>query len=335
MKKAAFKILPWIITVVALYIAFRGVAFGEVLKHAVNASPPLLFLAFALTCGSYLLRSRRWQYLFMHPSLRYFDSIRALMLGFFMNNILPARTGEFVRAHAGAKLSGESRTLVLATIVSERLADGLTLSVLFVAFSLHSGDQHLSKEFLLVAYLFGAVSLGVLGVLLLRKPIFAVIDRIHARVHNKFTTYLVTRLNIFVNGLAPLFAPKKIPSIVLSSLAIWVVELGVYVAVADAYKAELDIGSCVLFLVAVNFSSLIPAAPGGVGVIEAVGTAALTSIGVDKAHALAMVLTQHILQYVVVGIPGAFALLTWKGGIKELEEGNDTPQQGLSRGLAE
>jgi hypothetical protein len=249
-----------------------------------------------------------------------------LILGFFMNNVLPARTGEFVRAHAGSKVSSESRTTVLATIVNERLADGLTLSLLFVLFSLHAGDAKLADELLLVAYLFGIVGFGILGVLILRQQFFAVIDSLHRRFHNRATTYLATRLNVFINGLAPLFSPRRLPAVVLSSLAIWTIELSVYVAISNAYHADLSISGCVLFLVAVNFSSLIPAAPGGVGVIEAVTTAALVSLGVEKTHALAMVLTQHIFQYLVVGIPGALVMLTWKGGIKDEVDSSLEPE---------
>jgi uncharacterized protein (TIRG00374 family) len=341
MRKVLFKIIPWIITVVALYFAFKGVHLAELVEHLRAANPALLVVAFLLTASSYLLRSRRWQYLFIQPTLRFFDSAQVLILGFFMNNVLPARTGEFVRAHVGSKVSGESRTAVLATIVNERLADGLTLSLLFVVFSLHAGDAKLSHELLLVAYLFGFVGLGILAVLVFRRQVFDIIDRLHQRFHNRATTYVASRLNIFINGLAPLFSPRRLPAVVLSSLAIWSIELAVYVAISQAYDAALPISGCVLFLVAVNFSSLIPAAPGGIGVIEAVTTAALVSVGVEKSHALAMVLTQHMFQYLIVGIPGALVMLTWKGKIpaSETDSGSSKilEQQSsseISRGIA-
>ena len=80
--------------------------------------------------------------------------------------------------------------------------------------------------------------------------------------------------------------------------------------ISNAFQAPIDISGVVLFMVAVNFSSLVPAAPGGIGVIEMVGSLALSSIGIDREHALSMVLTQHAMQYLIVGIPGAYVLLT-------------------------
>jgi len=82
------------------------------------------------------------------------------------------------------------------------------------------------------------------------------------------------------------------------------------VCVTRAYGVEISLPACVLFLVAVNFSSLIPSAPGAFGVIEFVAKAVLVSIGIRPELALAMVLTQHIIQYLVVGIPGVIIMLT-------------------------
>ena len=79
----------------------------------------------------------------------------------------------------------------------------------------------------------------------------------------------------------------------------------------------MEIPFYVLFMVAVNFSSLIPAAPGGIGVIEAVVKTVLVSVGIDAELALAMVITQHIMQYLVVGIPGAAIMMTWRDKLQE------------------
>lgn len=76
-----------------------------------------------------------------------------------------------------------------------------------------------------------------------------------------------------------------------------------------------------MFLVAVNFSSLIPAAPGGFGVIELVAKSVLMSVGVASSEqALCMVLMQHVIQYAVIGIPGAFLLSTLRSQLNDMTE---------------
>lgn len=319
-KRTTKIILPWLITVAALYIAFRGIDWQVLFAHLGEARGGWIAFAVFCTILSYMLRGRRWQYLFARPTVSYVNATKVLLLGFFMNNVLPARAGELVRAHLGARVTGESRTLVLATIASERLIDGLTLSLFFVVFAIGAGDRRLSDDFFYVACAFALVAFLVIIALFFRGHIFSFAERCHLRFDTSASRYVYERFQVFLNGLSPLFSPSKIFLIVLWSIVIWTVELLVYYAVSSAYGADLPLSYVVLFLIAVNFSSLIPSAPGAIGVIEAVGSQVLASVGVPRELALTMVLTQHAIQYLVVGVPGACLMLTWKRQLQELRD---------------
>ncbi len=307
--------VPWIITVAALYYAFKDINWSDFLSHLGSADRPLLFLATVIMAFSYLLRARRWEYLFPEFMISYVDAVKVLFLGFLMNNALPARAGELVRAHAGARITGSKRTLVLATVFSERLADGVTISILFVIFAIGIGDGGLSKDFAWVAIAFGAIALAVILLLGFRRSIFRRINALESKSERKSFQYALNRITVFLDGLSPLFNARKLPYIIISSVAVWLIELSVYVVIGLAYGTHLTLPQSVLFLVSVNFSSLIPAAPGGIGVIEAVTLVVLTSLGINRETALAMIMTQHIIQYLVVGIPGAAALMSLKSQI--------------------
>jgi glycosyltransferase 2 family protein len=316
------QIFPWVITLGALYWVFRDVDWHLLLTHLRSASATEILLAVALTASSYLLRALRWQFLFPRPVLTFFKSLRVVILGFFMNNILPARAGELVRAHLGSKVTGESRALVLGTIASERLVDGLTISIFFVAFSMHIDHQY-AQNLLWVALAFAGASLGVIVFLAARSRIITTLKRLSKAEKGKWLHYLGQKAESFVDGLSPLYNKRTLVPLVFLSLMVWSVELLVYFIISHAYGTNLSLAESVLFLVAVNFSSLIPAAPGGIGVIELVATKVLVSIGIQHEHALTMVLTQHIIQYLVIGVPGAVALLTWHGRIQPTEGGTD------------
>ena len=244
--------------------------------------------------------------------MNYGNATAVLILGFFYNNILPARAGEFVRAHLGAKVSKQSRTLVLATIASERLIDGLSISILFVIFSLRMEDSPLAHKLFYVAMGFAGVSIAVLITIFMRTKFLLLIESLQAKNVSEKLLGILTKVHIFLEGLSPLSSIKRAPVIYGWSAIIWLNELFVFFLVNKAYGTNLSLSQTVFMLVAVNFSSLIPAAPGGIGVIEAVGTAALVSMGVPKELALITILTQHLIQYLVVGLPGAFLTITWK-----------------------
>lgn len=323
MLKSLFKkTVPWLITAFALWWVFKEVEWDKLFEYMKNAKPMYILGAVLLTCSSYILRSFRWQILFPNNPPKFFDSYKVLILGFFMNNVLPARTGEFVRAHLGAKVTGASRALVLGTIASERLIDGLMISLYFVVFSASLGELKYSRELFLVALLFFGSGVTVITILACKEKIVELVQKFHSKKEIKSLRYLTKKAGSFIDGLDPLYSAGRFIKISAWSFVIWSIELLVFYLVAGAYDSSLSVAHTVLFMVAVNFSSLVPSAPGGIGVIEAAATAILGSIGLEHERGLAMVLTQHIIQYVVVGIPGAIALATWKGKVIE-EENQD------------
>ena len=317
-KSIIKKLLPWIITVGALYFAFKDIKWSLLLEHVGGANPGYLILALVLTVFSYIFRGRRWLYLFPDCKISFLDSIRVVVLGFFFNNVLPARAGEFVRAHLGAQVTGESRALVLATIASERIVDGLGISILFVCFATGIGDQILSQRLFYVAVGFAAITLGVVLTIAFRSFIFTAVNKLQSRSSSKRLEYTLDKIAVFIDGLSPLAEVTRLPIIVMWTAVIWWNELFVFYLITHAYGAQIGLPETVLMMVAVNFSSLIPSAPGGIGVIELVASSALVSIGVAQELALIMVLTQHVIQYIVICIPGALMTVTWKGRLEKI-----------------
>jgi uncharacterized protein (TIRG00374 family) len=325
--------LPWSITLIALYLAFRGVEWNQLVEHARSANISDVAIAIGLTIISYFVRAVRWPLLFPTTRVDFPTSYRVLVLGFFMNNILPARAGELVRAHLGGKATGEPRTLVLATIASERLADGLTISLMFagIIFFLGAGDlsSQDAQTLTYVAYLFVCVALGVVGVILLREKIFSLTDRVAQRVDKKAATFTLNKAQVFINGLSPLCSPVRAVKVAALSIIVWSIELCVFASVAKAFDWPLSLSAAVLFMVAANFSSLVPAAPGSFGTIELFAKKVLLSVGVvGDALALSMVLTQHLIQYSVIGVQGIFMMVTGRYHLNDAtdSENEDQPE---------
>ncbi|MCB0323799.1 MAG: flippase-like domain-containing protein [Bdellovibrionales bacterium] len=312
------------VSLVCIWWVFRSVEAEQLFHRVKNVEPGWLVLAVVTTFLSYVVRSVRWPYFFGERAPSFHDSFRCLIVGFFMNNVLPARIGELVRAHLGGRATKQSRSVVLATIAGERLADGLMISLLFaMLFSLAAApEEHLrAKEIFYVAYAFFGVTFFTFAVLLARNPIFALLERLKSVLPGTMSTYALVRIRRFINGLEPLLRPSRIVILGTLSLIVWAIELAVYYQVTRAFDVPMSLGALGLFLAAVNFSSLIPAAPGGIGVIEAFATLALVRIGIDHETGLAMVASQHLIQYAVVGIPGAlYFFLNLGGKIPEAEE---------------
>jgi len=130
------------VSLLCLWLAFRRVEVAELVRSFRDVRPLYLLVALILAVFvRFFVTAVRWQVL-LHPVKRIglHRLFAVTMIGFMANNVLPARMGEFVRAYALGKTEQLSKSLSFATIVVERVFDGLTillfllLSVFFFSF---------------------------------------------------------------------------------------------------------------------------------------------------------------------------------------------------------
>ena len=308
-KKYIGVVLGIVFSLLSIAFLLRSVETKEIAAHLQSARLDLLFAAFALCLLSYILRAVRWPFFFDKKVLSFSDSFRCLIVGFFMNNTLPARMGEFVRAHMGGRAAKCSRVIVLATIAAERILDGLAISVIFaVFFSIGASPTEMEsgRQLFPVAIFFAVVSVGVIVTILCRTLIFSLLEKSTTVLPGKLSTFTIQKIKSFIEGFEPMLRIRKLIPILLLSATIWGIELVEYWLVGLAFGQQLSSGVTSLFLAAANFSSLIPAGPGGIGVIELFTTEALAKVGIDREVALSMIGSQHLIQILVVGIPGSY-----------------------------
>lgn len=137
MKKWFQVAIGCAISAVFLWLAFRAIdlkALGQAFS-AVNWFFVIPFLA--VTMAQMWVRTLRWRILLLAemdiPSVRLFGP---LMIGFGLNNIFPARAGEFARPLALQKTEGVPFAAGLSTVVVERILDGMVLLAMFAALPL-------------------------------------------------------------------------------------------------------------------------------------------------------------------------------------------------------
>jgi uncharacterized protein (TIRG00374 family) len=115
-------------TLFFLALALYRVQLGAVTAALAEANPLWIGVAMLLYSVNLALRSWRWQ-LILRPvaAIPYPTVARALVVGYGLNAIMPARLGELFRAEYFKKTYGLSRVWALTSIVIERLFDGVTV----------------------------------------------------------------------------------------------------------------------------------------------------------------------------------------------------------------
>jgi len=122
-----------VISAIFLLLALRKVDFHELGNALQSAEYIYLLPASFLSILSLWIRAYRWHYLLEHiRPIKMSSLFSATMIGFMANNLFPARFGEFVRAWAIGEKEGIRKSASFATIVLERILDGITV-LLFLA----------------------------------------------------------------------------------------------------------------------------------------------------------------------------------------------------------
>ncbi len=115
-------------TLFFLAIAFYRVQLGAVSAALASANPFWVAAAMLIYALNLALRAWRWQVI-LRPvaAIPYPIVARALLVGYGLNAVMPARLGELFRAEFFKKTYGLSRVWGLTSIVIERLFDGITV----------------------------------------------------------------------------------------------------------------------------------------------------------------------------------------------------------------
>lgn len=311
-----------LLTAFFLWLALRNVdiaAVRDALRHAQYG-----YLLPAMLCGAlgYCLRTLRWK-LILAPTkhVPFGRLFPVLMTGFATNNLLPARIGEFVRALLLGRREGVSRSLALATVVVERVCDGLTLialmTVALLLAPLPVSDPKLELVERSATVIFGTATVGLVALLLFPVPVLALARFFLRPLPRAVGGRIEDLLNSFIQGLHALRSPLALARIAGLSLLVWLAEGGTYAFVMLAFPLDLArsewLAAAVFLLVFVNLGIMIPSAPGYIGTYQFFATLALGAFGVQAALAVGLSFVAHALQYSF--ITGVGLLCIWRLGL--------------------
>ena len=300
-----------VVTVVCMYLAVRGVALDDAVDSLAGSNLLWLVPTLPIFALAVAMRAVRWWSVFApaeRPPMRAITY--ALLVGYFFNNILPARAGEAARVIALSRRATTSKAETVGTVVVERLFDVLALLILLFA----SYPWLPEISWLRAAAIFGAFVVSVVLVL-----VFVVVRYDERAIHWLLSPLrrirregLAERLEAAaVNGARGLVGLRD-PQIALRGMALTIgswVTLGVsYWMLTHAFALDLPLVAGMLVTVAVNLSLVLPSSPAALGVFEAATVVALRAFDVPHAEALSYALVLHLLNLVPFLVIGAALL---------------------------
>ena len=307
-----------LIGAVCVYLALRGVDFGEVGRALAQAQNGYVLLAVGVMMLSHYLRAWRWRY-FLAPvkTVNTASLFAALMIGYAANSFVPAHLGEVLRAYVIGKKHSVSASAALASIVVERIVDVISLIALMgvVLFVHPFPDWVVQSGTIMLA---GAA--GLLAALVAFKRGKAKTSRLLQRVlrplPQPLSSRLIALIETFLSGIAPLQSGWHYLIVAALSATIWLCYAGVYYACLQAFQLAATyhlawyVGLVVLMFTTI--SVVIPSTPGYVGTYHYLCQVALLMFGVPAAAALSFAIVAHALSVLPVTVIG-LALANYEG----------------------
>ncbi len=327
--------LGLLISLACLAYVLREVDFHR-LWQLTRQVHPLYVVVLALLLGlSLWFRSWRWRML-LEPvrHCRLSTLYSANLIGLMANNLLPARLGELVRAYTLSQLEPVPASSALATLVLERILDGLCLLLVLFAALIFADPQARAGSFS-VAYLRGAgffllaVYLGMmlLMVCLWRWPggTMGWLGRLAGRISSSLGRRVEGLLKTFHQGLAVIGRARRLVPLGLVSLAVWLPILGMFMAFLPAMEMPLSPLLAAMAMAGASLGSAVPAGPGYVGTFQLAVTWCLVMAGADPQKAMAY----SLIFWAVTNLPLTVAGLAemWRRGTGLSPQGREANKE--------
>jgi glycosyltransferase 2 family protein len=208
-------------------------------------------------------------------------------IGFMANNVLPFRLGEIVRAYTIGRKAKLPVTTAFATIVMERLCDGLALVLTLAVISLfYPFPAWVKRAGILAALLFLGATVFLVLLAYRRDTARSIVTVCTRPLPAPLTGKIIALLDQFDRGLHLLRSPFDAVAVAALSALIWVIEFGVYLCVLASFAGpiqqaigrQIPLHDALLLMILVNFGSIIPSGPAYVGTFQAVAIAVLTGV---------------------------------------------------------
>ncbi|WP_263365894.1 lysylphosphatidylglycerol synthase transmembrane domain-containing protein [Edaphobacter bradus] len=307
-KRNLVKTIPGLlVSAFFLWYTFKGISFSQI-RALRFTHPAWIAGVLAFTCASYTLRCVRWTRMMRSTRAGFGVCARVLMTSLAANNILPFRIGDIMRVFTYSGDLGASPSVILSTVILEKLLDIFILVLLFVVFMGPGVNPH---SRVVAESLLGISTVGLLVMLLGARTLEPLLRKLFAYLPaNPTLAPKLQKIEHWV--LLALDCIRQIGILgslllLVQSAVIWVCEGMIFVSSARLIGLAVDrIGPWQGVSVA-NLSYLIPSSPGAIGTFEWAVKTSLVSHGALKPQSALFSLALHA--WLLISVTGAGGLI--------------------------
>jgi len=287
-----------------IWLAFRQ-------AHYLWVAPAVALYLFALVA-----RTARWQTLLSserHIPLR--ELLPTMAMGRGANNIYPFRTGEIIRVLLLRQRNSVSAAAGLASILIERVFDGLTMILFLILAALIGGiPDYLRYVVWAAVMVFGAALALVYAMVLWPVPIQRLVEWLVTRLApQRFHLQLRDIAGRFIRGFASIKSVLALTLVLFFSIAVWSAETFSYRLLMNSFGFSVDLHHLMLMSGAANLATALPSGPGNLGTFDAPSILVLTRVGIAENTAIGYQTLLHAVLWCTETFAGLWFM--WRSGL--------------------
>lgn len=311
-RQTASSLLGFALGAILLPLAFRRLSWDSLRLTLDQATLwPWLGLAILSYISGHLVRGVRCRWLVEREAhISTLEATHVVVVGYAVNNLLPARLGELARAALLSRRTGLPFLQSLTVTFVERCFDVLVLLAFAgLALSLPGTRPAWAWDAFRLAAAFGALA-GACLVLAVASPslVHQVTSVTCKAIAPGSLGPALAAADRITHGLAPLRDPHLALRVLVASVVIWAFEGGLFYFMLPAVGLAAGSAAALFTLSLTNLGILVPSMPGHIGTFHFFCRESLVSTGAPETVAATFALLTHAAFFVPVTLWGIAVL---------------------------
>lgn len=303
------------ISIACLLFIFSKIDSRALLQALESFKWPMLGVGIMALGFDYTLRIVRWKIMLQAAGAKVsFSRCAPAFLGSMaLNNLLPLRAGDIVRALVFPASLGISRATSTASLVLERLVDLLALLACLGIGAVLAGEHQIPDT---QQHWITLISAAGVAALVAAIALAAPIARMLAALSNQQNHNNRPRLSLIASQLSQLMASlAKMAHLQILipvgslSLLIWFGEAGLFLALLHGFGLVATPQAALVIMALATLATLIPSSPGYVGPFHLAAFSAVILFGGNEAQAAGFALLTHLALWVPVTLAGVIGMV--------------------------
>jgi hypothetical protein len=332
--------IPWptllgvVLSIALLWWTLHDVSLREVWGHIRQVRLAPFAATIVLATLTFPLRTVRWRYLLRLEGapLPFVPLWHATAIGFMANNLLPARAGEVARAYAARKLTAVPFTQALASLVVERVLDGIGIvALLTVAIWAGGFDATTTVAGIRLVSIVRSAAIVFVAALAAAAifvhwpgPALRLADAgLRRLLPARWGDKIFAALEGVVSGLDVLRSPARLLRVGFWTLVVWLVNAASFWTCLIAFEIDIPASAALLVQGLIAFGVAVPATPGFWGPWEAACRVSLALYGVEASRAVSYAVGYHLFTFIPITVLGLFSLSRAHLHLAELKDSKE------------